>query len=230
MHIHSEATESGFQALPGDTCPRDFSLMAKVFPNLSVLVVDDESLIRWSLAQTLMEQGHVVREAADGRGAMEVLQQSMVPFDVIMLDYRLPDTTALQLLGPIPRPVARKPRRADDRLRDAGNLCRGASARRGLRRPQAGRHARRRRPRGARLRLELAFSLTAPRLPLIALTSPAVVLPLGLPFQERTLEAGGFAGVPPGWGIVPTIHRGRCRRTAESSGNWQHCRWHVGCP
>jgi len=101
MHIHSESTESGFQALADDTCPRDFSLMAKVFPNLSVLVVDDESLIRWSLAQTLMEQGHVVREAADGRGAMEVLQQSMVPFDVIMLDYRLPDTTALQLLEPI---------------------------------------------------------------------------------------------------------------------------------
>jgi DNA-binding NtrC family response regulator len=101
MQIHSAPTESGFQAPPSDTCPRDFSLMAKVFPTLSVLVVDDESLIRWSLAQTLMEQGHVVREAADGRGAIEVLQHSMVPVDVIMLDYRLPDTTALQMLGPI---------------------------------------------------------------------------------------------------------------------------------
>jgi DNA-binding NtrC family response regulator len=101
MQIHSAPAESEFQAPPTDICPRDFSLMAKAFPILSVLVVDDESLIRWSLAQTLMEQGHVVREAADGRGAIEVLQQSLVPFDVIMLDYRLPDTTALQMLEPI---------------------------------------------------------------------------------------------------------------------------------
>jgi DNA-binding NtrC family response regulator len=75
--------------------------MTRVFPTLSVLVVDDESLIRWSLAQTLMAQGHDVREAADGREAIDLVLHSVVPFDVIMLDYRLPDTTALQMLEPI---------------------------------------------------------------------------------------------------------------------------------
>jgi two-component system response regulator (stage 0 sporulation protein F) len=65
---------------------------------LVVLIVDDESLMRWSLGETLAAEGHTVLEAADGRSALEALTQTRVPIDVVMLDQRLPDTTGLDLL------------------------------------------------------------------------------------------------------------------------------------
>jgi DNA-binding NtrC family response regulator len=72
--------------------------MPKKSPNVRVLVVDDESLIRWSLAETLTDEGYGVLEAADGQGALEALRDTPRPVDVIMLDYRLPDSNNLQLL------------------------------------------------------------------------------------------------------------------------------------
>ena len=75
--------------------------MPKKSPNVSVLIVDDEPLIRWSLAETLGGEGYGILEAGDGRGAIEVLQHSPEPVDVVMLDYRLPDSNALTLLATI---------------------------------------------------------------------------------------------------------------------------------
>jgi len=67
---------------------------------LKVLIVDDEPLIRWSLAETLSESGHHVTEAADGASALTSLRTSESP-DVIVLDYRLPDSSDLSLLKSI---------------------------------------------------------------------------------------------------------------------------------
>jgi two-component system response regulator AtoC len=67
---------------------------------LRVLVVDDEPLIRWSLTETLVESGHKAIEAADGESAMRALM-SDGPFDVVVLDYRLPDSNDLNLLTAI---------------------------------------------------------------------------------------------------------------------------------
>ena len=75
--------------------------MLEKSPTVSVLLVDDEPLIRWSLAETLSERGYRVLEAGDGRGALEAVKASLAPIDVIMLDYRLPDSNGLQLLGQI---------------------------------------------------------------------------------------------------------------------------------
>jgi DNA-binding NtrC family response regulator len=75
--------------------------MLKKSPNVTVLIVDDEALIRWSLAETLIERGYGVLEAGDGRGAVEALSDAPAPVDVIMLDYRLPDSNGLQLLARI---------------------------------------------------------------------------------------------------------------------------------
>ena len=75
--------------------------MLKKSPNVSVLIVDDEPLIRWSLAETLTDRGYGVLEAGDGRGAVEALSDAPDPVDVIMLDYRLPDSNGLQLLARI---------------------------------------------------------------------------------------------------------------------------------
>jgi ATP-dependent Lon protease len=73
-----------------------------VNPNLHVLVVDDELLIRWSMAETLTAAGHSVVQARDGRTAIEALA-TMPEVDVVLLDYRLPDSHDLALLRNIRR-------------------------------------------------------------------------------------------------------------------------------
>lgn len=73
-----------------------------VSPNLNVLVVDDELLIRWSVAETLAASGHSVIQAGDGRSAINALRTTP-DVDVVLLDYRLPDSDDLALLGNIRR-------------------------------------------------------------------------------------------------------------------------------
>ena len=66
-------------------------------PELSVLVVDDEPLIRWSLSEALEERGFTVRVAADGRTALSALSDGSARPDVVLLDYLLPDSNGLSL-------------------------------------------------------------------------------------------------------------------------------------
>jgi DNA-binding NtrC family response regulator len=61
----------------------------------TILVVDDEDLIRWSLSERLRSEGWKVLEAQDGRRALEYAGEHL---DVALLDYRLPDTDGLTLL------------------------------------------------------------------------------------------------------------------------------------
>jgi DNA-binding NtrC family response regulator len=68
-----------------------------------VLVVDDEALIRWSLSEMLGERGYAVTEASDARMALAALQRAAEPFEVVLLDYRLPDSADLRLLDTIRR-------------------------------------------------------------------------------------------------------------------------------
>jgi DNA-binding NtrC family response regulator len=66
-----------------------------------VLVVDDERLIRWSLAESLTDAGATVVEAPNGSEALRSVKEA-VP-DVIVLDYRMPDSNDLTLLASIRR-------------------------------------------------------------------------------------------------------------------------------
>jgi DNA-binding NtrC family response regulator len=68
-----------------------------------VLVVDDELLIRWSLAETLTEQGYVVSEAADAASVRRIISASAERPDVVLLDFRLPDSDDLGLLASLRR-------------------------------------------------------------------------------------------------------------------------------
>jgi DNA-binding NtrC family response regulator len=68
---------------------------------LRVLVVEDENLIRWAVAQTLSDGGHTVVEAADAATAIRAVIQTSEPFDVVLLDFRLPDSDDLSLLRQI---------------------------------------------------------------------------------------------------------------------------------
>jgi CheY-like chemotaxis protein len=64
-----------------------------------VLVVDDEPLIRWSVTETLAGFGLDVEQACDAVSALRLVTAGHVPFDVILLDLRLPDMRDLSLLG-----------------------------------------------------------------------------------------------------------------------------------
>ena len=68
---------------------------------MRVLVVDDELLIRWSVSETLTEAGHEVTEAADAASAVVAVLNTRP--DVVLLDYRLPDSDDLGLLTKIRR-------------------------------------------------------------------------------------------------------------------------------
>jgi DNA-binding NtrC family response regulator len=70
---------------------------------LRVLIVEDERLIRWSIAETLQHAGHVVIEAGDGAAAVSSLTNLDEPVDAVVLDYRLPDSNDLTLLAHIRR-------------------------------------------------------------------------------------------------------------------------------
>ena len=67
-------------------------------PKATILVVDDEALIRWSLTERLKTEGYEVLEADTGRGAMEKLAEGV---DLVLLDYRLPDTDGVAVLRKI---------------------------------------------------------------------------------------------------------------------------------
>jgi len=82
---------------------RNISRTAEDSTPVGVLIVDDESLIRWSLTEMLSSHGYSVAEAGDGKAALAMLRDPFCPGDVVMLDYRLPDLNGLQLLAAIRR-------------------------------------------------------------------------------------------------------------------------------
>ena len=61
----------------------------------TILVVDDEPLIRWTLSERLSQDGHVVVEAGTARAALARFGPDV---DLVLLDYKLPDSDGLQVL------------------------------------------------------------------------------------------------------------------------------------
>ena len=67
-------------------------------PNATVLVVDDEPLIRWSLVNRLKEEGYRTLEAGT---AGEAVAQHRDGADLVLLDFALPDANGLAVLKQI---------------------------------------------------------------------------------------------------------------------------------
>ena len=60
-------------------------------------------LIRWSIAETLAQEGHTVVEASNATAAVQALTETPELIDVVLLDYRLPDSSDLGLLANVRR-------------------------------------------------------------------------------------------------------------------------------
>jgi DNA-binding NtrC family response regulator len=67
----------------------------------SVLIVDDEEIIRESLSFVLTKEGYRVREAANGRIALEILREDSI--DLVLTDLEMPEMKGIELLEQVTR-------------------------------------------------------------------------------------------------------------------------------
>ena len=67
----------------------------------TILIVDDEDIIRESLSFILTKEGYKVQEAANGRAAMELVKGQS--FDLVLTDLEMPEMKGIELLENITR-------------------------------------------------------------------------------------------------------------------------------
>lgn len=63
---------------------------------LSVLVIDDESVICDACQMVLSEKGHMVVLKNDGRSGLDAIRQGT--YDIVLLDMKLPDMDGMEIL------------------------------------------------------------------------------------------------------------------------------------
>jgi PAS domain S-box-containing protein len=66
--------------------------------NETILVVEDEALVRSSLRRILSRQGYTVLEARHGADALQILDQAPRPIDLVMTDLMMPEMTGRELI------------------------------------------------------------------------------------------------------------------------------------
>ena len=62
------------------------------------LIADDSRAVRMILAKTLKEIGYEVREAANGRQALEVMEAEKDAVTLVLADWNMPEVNVLELL------------------------------------------------------------------------------------------------------------------------------------
>ena len=66
---------------------------------VNILVVDDEEIVRESLLDWLREDGYEVEAVEDGFKALEKVKER--PWDIALIDLKMPKMDGLELLGKI---------------------------------------------------------------------------------------------------------------------------------
>ena len=64
--------------------------------NISVLIVEDESVVRELLERTMLSEGYKVQTACDGREAWKLIQEDNT--DIIISDAKMPHMDGFELL------------------------------------------------------------------------------------------------------------------------------------
>ncbi|MCL2334955.1 MAG: response regulator [Endomicrobia bacterium] len=64
--------------------------------NIKILVIEDEEIVKETLAENLKEQGFAVETAEDAQSALTMIKQFY--YDILLVDYRLPDMNGLALI------------------------------------------------------------------------------------------------------------------------------------
>ncbi|HUC62250.1 MAG TPA: response regulator transcription factor [Alphaproteobacteria bacterium] len=69
---------------------------------LRVIVVDDEDMLRWALVRNLADQNFEVADFGHGQAALDHLQQGS-RYDVLLLDWKMPDMAGIDVLRALRR-------------------------------------------------------------------------------------------------------------------------------
>ena len=69
----------------------------KKIQDIKILLVDDESSVRFVTARGLRNAGYIVQEAASGPEALSILADSKENFDLLITDVTMPQMTGLEL-------------------------------------------------------------------------------------------------------------------------------------
>jgi two-component system chemotaxis response regulator CheY len=83
--------------IPARTRPASTQLETKE-TMAKALVVDDSRAVRMILSKTLKEIGFEVREAANGREALEVIEAEKSAVTLVLADWNMPEINGLELL------------------------------------------------------------------------------------------------------------------------------------
>ena len=62
----------------------------------TILIIDDEKLLRWSLQQNFLKEGYEVISTEKGMEGLEVFKEERP--DIVLLDIHLPDVSGLNLI------------------------------------------------------------------------------------------------------------------------------------
>ena len=82
---------------------RTLSPEAQGLSERCILVVDDDRLLRWAIAETLGARGFHVSEAGDAESAERAFAAAADSTDLVLLDLYLPDSQDLRVLSFIRR-------------------------------------------------------------------------------------------------------------------------------
>lgn len=109
---------------------RDMDRTGRHKGTIRILIVDDDAGLRTVLAEALRHLGHEVQGAPDGLWVCRALQQGVFSFDVVILDWNMPEMDGLAVLQELrtcapETPVLFISIAADDQLRHEA-LSRGA--------------------------------------------------------------------------------------------------------